>query len=133
ITSTAIAVTMICCLAQASVPGTGIVPDRVPYHFRLYKDGGAIEAQGYVRPEFQKLADMLRMGNFDSSILGHGQTSAGVAEMQRLGSEINYTYEPTKRGGRVRIETQNPQGRKAVHQFLEDQIKRHRKIPWVIH
>jgi hypothetical protein len=132
LSSIALAVVMTSGWAQAAVPGTGVVP-AVRYHFHLYKDGGAIEVNGYVRPEFQKLADMFRMGDFDSPILGPDQNLPGVSEMRRLASEITYSYEPTKRGGRVCIKTQNPQVRKAVHEFLDEQIKRHKKIPWVIH
>ena len=131
--SIALVVATMCGLAQASVPGTGVLPEGLRYHFRLNRGGGTIEVDGAVRPEFQKLAGMFRTGNFDSPILGPEQTLPGISEMQRLASEITYTYEPTRCGGRIRIETQNPQARKAVHQFLEDQIKRHRKIPFVIH
>jgi hypothetical protein len=131
--SIALAVAVTCGLAQAAAPGTSVVPGGVRYHFRLYKDGGAIEVDGYVWPEFQKLADMSRMGDFDSPILGPDQNLSGVSEMRRVASEITYTYEPTKRGRRVSIKTQNPQARKAVHEFLEEQIKRHKNIPWVIH
>jgi hypothetical protein len=133
LSSFALAAALMCNLAQASIPGTGVVPEGIQYHFRLHKDGGAIEVDGYVRPEFQKLADMFRMGDFDSPILGPDQNMPGVSEMRRLAPEITYTYEPTRRGGRVSIKTQNSQARKAVHEFLEEQIKRHRRIPWVIH
>jgi len=92
-----------------------------------------MEINGEVPPEFQQLADMFRTGNFDSPILGPEQTLPGVSEMRRLAAEITYTYEPTKRGGRVSIKTQNPQARKAVHEFLEEEIRRHSKKSWVIH
>ena len=46
--------------------------------------------------------------------------------MKRLAAEIKYTYESAPRGGRVRIQTRNPEALSAVHEFLKFQIREHK-------
>jgi hypothetical protein len=39
---------------------------------------------------------------------------------------INYTFQPTDRGGQVRIVTHEPDALKAIHEFLAIQVRDHR-------
>jgi hypothetical protein len=114
----------------------GFSQDKTTHHFRLYKDGGAIEVEAndpkdtetvaQIRMHLQHIAHMFAEGNFEIPMLVHDQTPPGAAEMKRLSAEIKYTYESAPRGGRVRIQTRNPQALSAVHEFLKFQIREHK-------
>lgn len=45
--------------------------------------------------------------------------------MKQLKAEITYKFEETKRGGRVRITSNNGDAIKAINEFLRFQIKEH--------
>ena|SRR5439155_1733186 len=114
----------------------GFSQEKTAHHFRLYKDGGAIEVEakdpkdtesaGQVRGHLKHIAQMFGAGNFEIPMLVHDQTPPGAPAMKRLASEITYTYEATTRGGRVRIQTRNAEALAAVHEFLRFQIKEHK-------
>ena len=46
--------------------------------------------------------------------------------MQKYKNEIEYRFEKTEQGGRVRISTKNSEALKAIHDFLRFQIKEHK-------
>ena len=46
--------------------------------------------------------------------------------MLRLKNDIEYKFEKTKLGARVRISTKNPEALQAIHDFLRFQIKEHK-------
>jgi hypothetical protein len=46
--------------------------------------------------------------------------------MKQLKREVSYTFEETKRGGRVRIASNNSDAIKAIHDFLRFQITEHK-------
>lgn len=109
--------------------------EKTVHHFRLAGDGGAIEIE-VRRPADVDLRDTVRMhlrhlsqefaaGNFDKPLATHGETPAGVPEMIRHKSDIAYTFEDMKNGGRVRIRATGQQARDAVHAFLRYQIREH--------
>ena len=50
---------------------------------------------------------------------------SGVPEMDKLKDEIQYRYEETEKGARVRISTQNKEALAAIHEFLKFQIAEH--------
>jgi hypothetical protein len=50
----------------------------------------------------------------------------GVPVMKEKHAAINYTFQPTGRGGQVRIVTHDPEALKAIHEFLAFQIRDHR-------
>ena len=114
----------------------GFSQDKTTHHFRLYKDGGAIEVDandpkdadtiGQIRMHLGHIAHMFSEGNFQIPMLVHDQTPAGAADMKRLAADIKYTYESAPRGGRVRFQTRNPEALSAVHQFLKFQIREHK-------
>ncbi len=108
---------------------------KTTHHFRLFPDGGAIEVTtndvadaaslNQIRSHLTHLPQMFAAGNFDAPVLTHGRAPNGVLVMQRLKNAINYKYEDTERGGRVRITTANVEALAAVHEFLRFQINDH--------
>jgi hypothetical protein len=114
----------------------GFSHEKTAHHFRLYKDGGAIEvtandaadtaSRGQIQMHLGHIARLFAAGDFQAPMLTHAINPPGVPVMQRLKSEIKYEYQKTDRGGAVRIKTANPEALKAVHEFLKFQIEEHR-------
>ena len=114
----------------------GFSHENTVHHFRLYADGGAMEAEAKdpkdtrsrdeIRGHFAHIAQMFAAGNFHAPMLIHGEVPPGVPTMKRLKKDITYTFEVSDRGGRVQIVTTNPEALKAIHDFLRYQIKDHR-------
>ena len=113
----------------------GFSHDQATHHFRLYPDGGAIEAEAnsasdtvtrdQIRAHFGHIVSMFAAGNFSAPMLIHAQNPPGSDTMKRLRSAITYNTENTGRGARIRISSNNPGAVAAVHQFLRFQIKDH--------
>ncbi len=113
----------------------GFSHEKTTHHFRLFADGGAIEvtandsqdatSRDQIDAHLSHIAQMFAAGNFDAPMLTHGKTPPGVPVLQKLKSEINYTYEQMENGGRVRITTKNPEAIAAVYEFLRFQISDH--------
>jgi len=70
----------------------GFSHEKTTHHFRLYKDGGAIEVTA---------AKMFADGDFNAPMLIHDRVPPGVPVMQRLKAEIIYEFQQTERGGTV--------------------------------
>ena len=106
------------------------------HHFRLYKDGGAIEVaandpqdtdnRDMIRMHLSHIAQMFAAGNFNTPMFIHATNPPGVPVMKKLRSQIHYEYQDTASGGRLRIQTTNPKAVSAVHDFLRFQIEDHR-------
>jgi hypothetical protein len=113
----------------------GFSHDKTMHHFRLFVDGGAIEAQAIdaqdtasrdaIRSHFTHIAKMFAAGDFSAPMLIHVQNPPGTAEMKRLRDAIQYKLENTERGARIRITTKNSDALQAVHMFLRFQIADH--------
>lgn len=113
----------------------GFSHEKTTHHFRLFKDGGAIEAtardpkdtvsRDEIRGHLAHIAKMFAAGNFNAPMLIHGTTPSGIATMTELRDQIHYQYQETESGARVRIETANAKALEAVHEFLRFQIKEH--------
>jgi hypothetical protein len=113
----------------------GFSHDKTTHHFRLYADGGAIEAEARdsqdaasrdaIRSHFTYIAKMFAAGDFTAPMLIHVQNPPGTAEMKRLRDSIQYKLENTEHGGRIRITTKNTEALQAVHTFLRFQIADH--------
>jgi hypothetical protein len=108
---------------------------KTAHHFRLYADGGAIEADAKdaqdtvsrdnIRAHFGHIATMFAAGDFSAPMLIHEQNPPGSEEMKQLRDTIQYKMENTERGARIRITTKNPEAVQAVHKFLRFQITDH--------
>jgi hypothetical protein len=114
----------------------GFSHEKTTHHFRLSKDGGAIEVEAndandaasrdQIRHHLAHIAKMFADGNFKAPMLIHDQTPAGVEIMARHKGEIQYAFEQTERGARIRIATGNEDARSAIHDFLRFQISEHK-------
>jgi hypothetical protein len=114
----------------------GFSREKTTHHFRLYKDGGAIEvtandikdteSRDQIQMHLGHIAKVFADGDFNAPMLIHDRVPPGVPVMQRLKAEIKYEFQKTDRGGTVRITTSNSEARKAVHEFLRFQIDDHR-------
>jgi hypothetical protein len=108
---------------------------KTTHHFRLFKDGGAIEVEAddpkdtasreQIREHLTHITAMFSAGNFESPMFTHGTTPPGVPTMAHLREQIDYSYEETEKGAKVRIKTANGQATDAVHAFLLFQIVDH--------
>jgi hypothetical protein len=113
----------------------GFSHDKTTHHFRLLKDGGAIEvvannasdaeSRQEIRGHLQHIAAMFKEGNFNAPMLIHAQSPPGVTTMKKLRSEIRYEVQETPDGARVRVSSENPKAIAAIHDFLRFQIRDH--------
>lgn len=113
----------------------GFDQDKTTHHFRLYKDGGAVEVKakdpadaasvGQIREHLRQQAKKFAAGDFGAPEHTHGQVPPGVDVMTTLHSTIRYEFHSTEGGGRLRITTADPQALAAVHDFLRFQIEDH--------
>jgi hypothetical protein len=115
----------------------GFAHDKTTHHFRLYADGGAIEAEATntqtqdsasrdaIRSHFEHIAAMFSAGDFSAPMLIHAQNPPGTEEMKRLRNAIQYKMEATGQGGRIRITTKDAEALRAIHTFLRFQIADH--------
>lgn len=114
----------------------GFSHEQTTHHFRLLKEGGAIEIQANdatdtasrdaIRMHLSHIAKMFSDGNFDAPMFIHDRVPPGVPAMKRLKKEIHYHFETTAGGGRVTITSANAAAIAAVHDFLKFQITDHR-------
>jgi len=114
----------------------GFSHEKASHHFLLTIDGGSIEVAAndpkdtasleQIRAHLAHIARLFKDGDFSKPMFTHGEPPAGVSVMTRLKKEITYTFEPTERGGRVRIRTSNDEALEGVHDFLRYQIKDHK-------
>jgi len=114
----------------------GFDQQKTTHHFKLLPDGGTIEitaddpsdvaTRDAIRQHVAKIATMFGQGDFNIPMLVHGQKPPGVDTMTRLKSSLDYAAENEPNGGRVRITTADPEGLKAVHDFLRFQIQEHK-------
>src|SRR5213079_1001284 len=101
----------------------GFSHEKTTHHFRLYADGGAIEAEAndakdaasrdQIRSHFGHIVTMFAAGNFSAPMLIHAQNPPGTEAMKRLREVIQYKLETTGKGARIRITTKNPEALRA--------------------
>jgi len=116
--------------------GMGFSHDKTTHHFLLLKDGGMIQvsandpkdeaSRDHIRMHLSHVAQMFSEGSFNIPMFIHDTTPPGVPIMERLRSDIHYTYQQTDAGGKIMIQTANQQALDAVHQFLRFQISEHK-------
>jgi hypothetical protein len=114
----------------------GFSHEKTTHHFRLFKNGGAIEvsandrkdtdSRDMIRMHLAHIARMFAAGDFNTPMFIHDTTPPGTATMKELREQIHYRYHDTESGGVVRIETANTKALDAVHSFLRFQIAEHK-------
>jgi tRNA threonylcarbamoyladenosine modification (KEOPS) complex Pcc1 subunit len=113
----------------------GFSHEKTTHHFRLYPDGGAIEAEAneskdtasrnQIRSHFEHIVTMFAAGDFSAPMLIHAQHPPGSEVMKRLRNVIDYKVESTEKGARIHIRTKDSQALRAIHEFLRFQISDH--------
>lgn len=113
----------------------GFDHQKTTHHFHLISDGGAIQVEAndpndtasrdQIREHLSHIAQMFAAGDFTAPTLIHAQNPPGVAMMKALKAEIQYRFEETERGGRIRITTANHEALAAIYDFLRFQISDH--------
>lgn len=113
----------------------GFAEAKTTHHFLIRKNGGAIEVTAddpgdsasvaLIRSHLQDIAGQFRRGNFDLPREIHAQEPAGAATMSRLATKISYRFSEIDGGGRLTIQTRNPEALSAIHAFLRFQIDDH--------
>jgi predicted lipid-binding transport protein (Tim44 family) len=114
----------------------GFSQAKTRHHFRLLRDGGAIEVEvndpqdadtlNRIRQHLAHIAQAFSQGDFNKPSAIHGRRPPGADVMDQLKTEIKYTFEETEKGGRVRIKTANGEALSAIHNFLRFQIEEHK-------
>ena len=113
----------------------GFSHEATTHAFRIYDDGGAIEATAKdasdaksiaaIRSHFQTIAKEFAAGDFAKPKEIHGELPDGAADMQALKANIKYEYAEIEGGARVRITTSDAKALDAVHRFLKYQKREH--------
>ena len=102
------------------------------HSFRLYRDGGTIELHAKdkeaipaIRAHLTAIAKQFAEGDFSAPMFVHGHAPDGSETMKKLRGRIDYRFEETADGARVRITTSNAEALQAVHAFLKFQLAEH--------
>ncbi len=113
----------------------GFDHEKTTHHFRLSKQGGAIEvtandatdtaSRDAIRSHLSHIARMFSEGDFQAPMLIHDRVPPGVPVMQRKKAVIGWKYEDMPSGGRVLVTTADTEALSAVHEFLRFQIEDH--------
>jgi len=108
---------------------------KTTHHFRLKRDGGAIEvsandaadaeSRDAIRAHLRHVARMFSEGDFDAPRLIHDREAPGVPVLREKKAAIRWTYEEAPSGGHIRIRTKDPRALAAIHDFLRFQIEDH--------
>jgi len=116
--------------------GMGFAQGKTTHHFRLRKDGGAIQvtansagdksSRDEIQMHLHHIAQAFKSGDFNIPMFVHDQTPPGAATMTKLKDQIHYKYEAADNGGRVVISSVNPEAVIAIHEFLKFQITEHK-------
>jgi len=114
----------------------GFGHERTRHHFLLAPEGGSIDvavtdpadaaSREAIRKHLAQVAQRFAEGDFAMPGAIHARTLPGIETMRQRKAEIDYRYEETPSGGRVRIVSANPEAREAIHAFLRAQIEDHR-------
>lgn len=113
----------------------GFDQEKVSHHFYLTPTGGSIEVnvnqsaddvtRKQIRDHLKTISQEFANGVFTAPIATHAEVPPGVSVLRERKARITYAYEETPDGGRVVIGTKDRTARKAVHDFLEYQIREH--------
>ena len=122
-------------LKKRGAAAMGFDQDKTTHHFRLYRNGGAIEVTANdladetsgrrIREHLASIAQDFAAGNFGKPLATHGELPPGVRTLQQRRSALTFAYEELPGGGRVRITAADAKTAAAVHEFLRDQIREH--------
>ena len=109
---------------QDSVHQFTLAPDGGSIRLEI-TDGGRREDRNRIRQHLRHVAQSFAAGDFSLPMFIHDQTPPGVEVMKARRRSIRYEYSATKRGGQVRLSTQDPEALAAIQAFLRFQIQDH--------
>lgn len=105
------------------------------HHFLLRNQGGIVQVTANdphdtatvqrIRIHLQQQQKQFKSGDFAAPEHTHGMMPPGADVMKARAPKITYRYEPMSGGGRLNINTSDPDALHAVHDFLRFQIKDH--------
>lgn len=120
---------------QHGAEAMGFDQDRTTHHFVLTKDGGYVQVTAndpkddatiaQIRSHLRQQEKRFAAGDFAAPEHTHSQVPPGVPAMQKLRSQIKYTFESLPAGGRLRMTSKDPKAVAALHDFLKFQISDH--------
>jgi hypothetical protein len=114
--------------------GMGVDQYAARHRFDDLPDGGRIELQvspadtagvRTVREHLRGIARAFAAGDFRTPGFVHAGEVPGTAVMAAKRANLEYRFGPLPGGGEVRIRTEDPEARKAVHAFLGFQRQEH--------
>ena len=122
-------------LKKRGAAAMGFDQEKTTHHFLLAPDGGSIEVEAsnpsddesrhQIRAHLKEIAAAFSRGEFDKPLATHSEVPPGVTTMRQRRKTIEYQYEETAAGGRVRISTADAKAKAAVQTFLRYQIREH--------
>ena len=114
---------------------TGVRHEHAEHHFLINPDGGTIRleardagdqgARNRIREHLQVVTSAFAAGDFAIPMRIHDEVPPGVDTMKKMKAAIRYTFQPTDKGGEVRITTKDATALAAVHLFMRFQIEDH--------
>jgi len=116
--------------------GMGFDQARTVHHFRIERDGGAIEVVAKDRSDQETVSQVRRHlkhidqafanGDFSLPVFVHATEPPGIAVMKERRAVMVFSLEPLPAGGRVVVRTSDPRALEALHEFLRFQIREHK-------
>ena len=123
-------------LKKGGAEAMGFDQDATTHHFGLTTTGAFIQVQvndpadvanrDTIRAHLKEIAADFARGDFSKPFLTHDETPPGVETMRRVKAVIEFSFEETESGGRVRITTADAEALNGIHDFVRYQIKEHR-------
>ncbi|MEO8190717.1 MAG: hypothetical protein ABI682_10295 [Acidobacteriota bacterium] len=114
----------------------GFDHEKTTHHFRLYKNGGAIdvsandaadtESRDAIRGHLTHIAKMFAKGDFQAPMLIHDQVPPGVEAMKKRPGAITWKFQETDRGAVIEARASDRDSLEALHRFLRFQIQDHK-------
>lgn len=89
------------------------------------KAGGAMTAQ-QIRSHLEEIARAFSTGDFSTPMMVHESQADGADVMARKAAAITYTVEDKANGSVLHIRTRDPEALRAIHAFVEFQVREHR-------
>lgn len=120
---------------QRGAAAMGFDQEAVTHRFLLTAGGGIIQVEANdgadtvtreaIRSHLRTIAVEFGRGNFSRPFHTHDELPPGAKTMTASKAAIDYRFEQTPEGGRVRITTRDRGALDAVHDFLRYQIEEH--------
>lgn len=106
------------------------------HHFDALPDGGRIELQrnlddsagtAQIRAHLREIAHAFKSGDFSTPAMVHLREVPGTKVMARKRAVITYEVHDLRRGGELRIRTDDDEARRAIHEFMAFQRAEHQQ------